>query len=178
MVAEECRTRIALNGCARPAAPRGCIAAPQPGCTTMGFLSFLLGRRPTPVHALAGNGGYRIEVVGESHYQEVLEAICGGRTEAGADHDCVATLVPEPDNPHDRNAIRVDIGGRTVGYLPRADAIGYRDGLALAGIPMGTLNCRAVVRGGWDRGGTRGYFGVMLDMDWPPRARSTISRSR
>jgi hypothetical protein len=48
----------------------------------------------------------------------------------------------------------------------------------LAGIPMGTLNCRAVVRGGWNRGGKRGYFGVMLDMDWPPRARSASARNR
>ena len=129
----------------------------------------LLRRKPAPAAAsLAGDGLYRIEVVGESHYQDVLEAICGGRTEDGADHDCMAMLVPEPDSPHDRNAIRVDIGGRTVGYLSRADAIGYRDGLQLAGIPIAPVRCRAVIRGGWDRRGDRGYFGVMLDMDWPP----------
>lgn len=30
-----------------------------------------------------------------------------------------AELVPEPDNPHDANAIRVDVCGETIGYVPR-----------------------------------------------------------
>lgn len=28
-------------------------------------------------------------------------------------------LVREPDNPHDQNAIRVEIGGKYLGYVPR-----------------------------------------------------------
>ena len=31
------------------------------------------------------------------------------------------TLVREPDNRHDRNAIRVDWNGQTLGYVPRAE---------------------------------------------------------
>ena len=31
------------------------------------------------------------------------------------------TLVREPDNPHDANAIRVEWNGRTLGYVPRAE---------------------------------------------------------
>ncbi|HWV18806.1 MAG TPA: HIRAN domain-containing protein [Rhodocyclaceae bacterium] len=31
------------------------------------------------------------------------------------------TLVREPDNPHDRNAVRVEWRGRQLGYLPRAE---------------------------------------------------------
>lgn len=30
------------------------------------------------------------------------------------------TLIREPDNPHDRNAVRVEWRGRSLGYLPRA----------------------------------------------------------
>jgi hypothetical protein len=30
-------------------------------------------------------------------------------------------LVREPDNPHDRNAVRVDWHGRKLGYVPRAE---------------------------------------------------------
>lgn len=30
-------------------------------------------------------------------------------------------LVREPDNPHDRNAVRVEWQGRQLGYLPRAE---------------------------------------------------------
>lgn len=29
------------------------------------------------------------------------------------------TLVREPENPHDRHAVRIDYGGRKVGYVPR-----------------------------------------------------------
>lgn len=32
-----------------------------------------------------------------------------------------AQLVPEPENPHDPNAIRVDFDGTTVGYIQRSD---------------------------------------------------------
>ena len=31
------------------------------------------------------------------------------------------TLVREPDNPHDRNAVRVDWQGHTLGYVPRRE---------------------------------------------------------
>lgn len=31
------------------------------------------------------------------------------------------TLVREPANPHDRNAVRVDYGAWTLGYVPRAE---------------------------------------------------------
>ena len=30
-------------------------------------------------------------------------------------------LIREPDNPHDRNAVRVEWRGRKLGYLPRAE---------------------------------------------------------
>ena len=143
----------------------------------MRFLSSLFQRRRPAGRFLAGNGQYRVEVVGESHYQQALEAICGARTEEGAHLRCTAILVPEPTNVHDRNATRVDIAGRTVGYLPRLDAVGYRAGLQLAGIPYGPLKCKAVIRGGWQRRRDRGQFGVMLDMHWPPRLRETKARS-
>ena len=31
------------------------------------------------------------------------------------------TLTPEPDNRHDRNAVRVDWNGQQLGYVPRAE---------------------------------------------------------
>jgi hypothetical protein len=36
--------------------------------------------------------------------------------------ECFAALVLEPDNPYDSNAVRVEIDGRLVEYLSRADA--------------------------------------------------------
>jgi len=38
----------------------------------------------------------------------------------------VARLVPEPRNPHDPNAVAVQIEGRTAAYLSRANAARYR----------------------------------------------------
>ena len=29
-------------------------------------------------------------------------------------------IVPEPENPHDANALRVEVGGFHVGYIPRS----------------------------------------------------------
>lgn len=75
---------------------------------------------------IAGDGKYRLEVVGESNYQKALAKICGGQSEDGANLFVLAELVPEPDNPHDPRAVRVDIRGLTVGYLPRESAARYR----------------------------------------------------
>lgn len=33
--------------------------------------------------------------------------------------DVVCDLVREPDNEHDSNSIRVDVGGKTLGHIPR-----------------------------------------------------------
>lgn len=72
-----------------------------------------------------------LEVVGESHYQENLWQIAGGRhnPEARVRCEIYALLVPEDDNPHDANAVAVWIQGLKVGYLSREDAQRYRPGL-------------------------------------------------
>ena len=114
---------------------------------------------------LYGPGTFDIEVVGESHYQETIKAVCGGRTEDGTNLEVTACLVCENDNPHDNQAIRVVIGHQTVGYLSRENARIYRKQLEKAGYEGHTANCQARIVGGWDRGGgDMGYFGVRLDL--------------
>lgn len=103
---------------------------------------------------------FATEVVGESKYQRNLLKICGKRTPDGAEEYRTAVLVLESDNPHDSNAVRVDIDGLTVGYLPRARAIAWR-----RTSPVDRHACAAVIRGGWDRGGSdKGSYGVWLDL--------------
>lgn len=117
------------------------------------------------VGAISGPGDFEIEVVGESHYQQALERICGGRSEDGAEEYVTAILVLEDTNPYDKMAVRVDIEGHTVGHLSRDNARAYRRQLKAAGHPRLTATCNAVIRGGWDRGGgDRGHFGVRLDL--------------
>lgn len=100
---------------------------------------------------------YPVEVVGESYRQAVLESIVGGRDRDGAEHEASATLILENDNPHDDQAVRVEIESHHVGYLSRADARRYRE---FASAPT---KVPALIVGGWDRGEHHlGSFGVRL----------------
>ena len=136
----------------------------------MSFLSKMLNkvqpRSKSKAEAeLPGPGTFSLAVVGESHYQEALEAICGKRKREGEDKVVKATLILEDSNPHDKYAVRVEIEGRTVGHLGRDHAKQYRKKLAEAGHPHITASCMANIRGGWDRGnGSRGRYGVWLDL--------------
>ncbi|WP_197023617.1 HIRAN domain-containing protein [Rhodococcus sp. UNC363MFTsu5.1] len=68
----------------------------------------------------------RREVAGESHHEAAIRRLYAGRIpENGSELDLVAYLVPEPHNPHDSNAVSVEVGGAIVGYLPREDAVRY-----------------------------------------------------
>ncbi len=109
----------------------------------------------------AGEKAFRLEVVGESNYQNALENICNGKSEEGADEVVPAQLIPEDTNPYDKNAVRVEIKGSIVGYLSRPDAVAYRSLCAAK-----TSECNARIRGGWVRGGGDcGDFGVRLDFE-------------
>lgn len=120
--------------------------------------------------------GRRVDVVGEASYQDELEDVAGGRTYRGADELKTAVLVPEPSNPYDPNAIRVTIDGVLVGYLSRKNAelvSEYLNGLAAQGT---LVSCSARVVGGWRRkGGDDGHFGVVLDVDFPVKRKTTKS---
>lgn len=122
-------------------------------------------QKNAPVGDLPGPGAYGVEIVGESKYQRTLEKICGGREEESARKKVKALLVLEDGNPHDSEAVRVDIDGETVGYLARKEARQYRARLKEAGYPSLLGRCDAIIVGGWDRGrGDRGHFGVKLDL--------------
>ena len=71
----------------------------------------------------------RLSIVGESHYQEALLRICGAGAGEMIERECVAELVPEPDNAHDGNAIRVEIEGALVGYIRSQEARRWQRGI-------------------------------------------------
>lgn len=133
------------------------------------FLSHLLGgyretANTSPVGTLEGSGAFAVDVVGESRYQDALERICGGRTTQSAEKFVTATLVLEDENPHDSQAVRIDIEGSPVGYLARDLARQYRRRLVEAGHPSLIGRCDAVIRGGWRDARSQGSFGVKLDL--------------
>ena len=108
-----------------------------------------------------------VRVVGTSHYQDALLDLIGGR--AGDEEirvQKVALFVPEPDNPHDPNAIAIHIDGRLVGYLSRDENKRWLD--VVSGHEVGA---EAMIAG---RQGTTG-LGVFLQLPTPTEARAQIS---
>ncbi len=120
---------------------------------------------------LPGDGGFKLQVVGESHYQDALEKICGPRDTAvddgyglGVFVDVPARLVLDDSNPYDQNAVRVEVRDQHVGFLSRGDAKAYRQFLQQQGNPTAVGVCPAQIRGGFPmREGGRAPYGISLD---------------
>lgn len=111
---------------------------------------------------LKGNGSFSFDIVGEASYQDALETIAGKKTREGKELRCTASVSPEPTNPHDANAIAVEIGGKKVGYLNKVDAKDYASQLKESG--GGTCEIAAMVVGGFKTKTREGHFGVKLDI--------------
>lgn len=110
---------------------------------------------------ITGNGEYEFEIVGESHYQQALVRIAGSHTADGRRVKCSAALYLEPNNPHDRNAVRVEIDGATVGHVARDLAPIIRQELGALGISTGQrVGVDALILGGR----TGQSYGVWLDI--------------
>lgn len=139
-----------------------------------------------PATALKLRGGDEVAVVGEEYYQAALSNVCGGKSRGGHHYACIATLVAEPTNPHDHNAVAVQVDGMTVGYLSRGRAPSYSPVLRRLASQGFVAACDAEIRGGWDRGGgDQGSFGITLFLaspthchpdDPPPPAKASASR--
>jgi HIRAN domain len=113
-------------------------------------------------------GSELVNVAGESHYQEALRAIAG--TAPGpVRHEATAHLVPEPENAYDPNAVRVEIGGEKVGYVPRDLAAAYAPLLAPIVARGRVAACEALVAG---REGPDPVLGVFLRL--PPPSDETL----
>jgi len=92
-------------------------------------------------------GHESVNVAGESHYQEALRAIAGpGEVRM----DTEAHLIPEPENDYDPNAVRVEIDGHKVGYLPRDLAPAWGPRLAELADRRRVGGCEAAIVGGAD----------------------------
>lgn len=99
-----------------------------------------------------------LRVVGESHYQENLEKARAAST----DPQPVfwASLIPEPDNPYDPNAVKVVIEPiGTIGYLARESARRY--GQAIMAAAPTVVRCPCKLRGGSD---DKLFIGAVVDV--------------
>lgn len=142
----------------------------------MGFLDRVLNRTPRPDGpghqaepvraAVVLQGSETLEVVGESYRQDDLWQLVGGFSADRVRCAATAVLVPEPENPRDRNAIKVLIDGRHVGYLSREDAVLYLPGLLhLMASHAAPIALAGQIVGGGQRDDGLGMLGVFLDHD-------------
>lgn len=124
----------------------------------IGLTVYFLGKRAIRGNNLPRSGSYNFDIVGEASYQNALDQLAGGKTDAGVHVQKFATLIMEKNNPFDRNAVRVDIEGQTVGYLSRAHAVRFRK-------TINRSHCvaPALITGGWTRAGSKGNYGVKLN---------------
>ncbi len=104
-----------------------------------------------------------VNVAGESHYQDALRQITGGQ-EGSIRQDTTAHLIAEPENPYDPNAVRVEIEGKKVGYLPRTVAGDYGPLLEPITARRRVAACEALVAG--DSSAEASSLGVFLRL--PP----------
>jgi hypothetical protein len=100
------------------------------------YEKFMLG-----LPALKGNGTFSQEIRGEYAYAETINLFGEYLKQLHDGANQIMVMVElEPNNPHDKNAVRVDAGGATVGHLPREDAAQFGKELAKLG---GKASCRA-----------------------------------
>lgn len=101
-------------------------------------------------------------IVGEMHHQEALARVFN-MTEAASDTKTrAATLVPEPGNQYDTNAVAVLVRGELIGYLKRDVAAAYSPALQRTGKP---LKCRVRLA---RQGGSEGIILAFFEDALPP----------
>lgn len=64
----------------------------------------------------------RISVVGYDFHQPGLRAVTGDQMRPDLRFECRARLVREPDNEHDKNAVKVMVGHQKIGYVKAGSA--------------------------------------------------------
>lgn len=164
----------ALSVAATPRQPDARLSEPEQG------LARATAPRSVPKHAIRvdqlevddehhcdlGTGqGCSVAIVGESYRQTPLRELSAGRREHGDEVRFIAAVTPEPTNPYDANAVKIDIlNGAQVGYLSRDDAAAY--GLALKAVATSGKKgvCRARLIGGTP---DKPSIGVLLDLADP-----------
>jgi hypothetical protein len=115
---------------------------------------------------------FTTEIVGESFYQKEIKEIVMFKDLVDRndidykDPSLKAQLILEDENKLDPgNAVRVDIEGKTVGYLVKEDARKYRKELIRLGIPNEICTCKATAYGHREDVGKTMKFGIWLSFD-------------
>jgi hypothetical protein len=109
------------------------------------------------------SGDVQVDVDHESDHQDELKRLAGERSRAGSIEPVVALLTREPGHANDKNAIRVDVGNATVGYIQKLSAKEIQplmQRLEKAGRPAWV---RGWVVGGWEDDRSDNNYRIRLD---------------
>ena len=91
--------------------------------------------------SLAGDGSFSQEIRGEQAYAEAIDLFGQFIQDYHPGEDEILVLVEvEPNNKYDSNAVRVEAGQTTVGYIPREQALEFGNELLEFG---GRATCTA-----------------------------------
>jgi hypothetical protein len=114
-----------------------------------------------------------VHVVGVSHYQPALLAASGAEPGKEVRFAVEVELVPEPDNPHDPNAVAIKIAGEPVGYLSRDDARRWQPVLLPLAEHGHVARAEAMIAGRGAGSGTEN-LGVFLRLPTRTEARAVV----
>ena len=105
---------------------------------------------------------YNYEIVGESYRRDnLLEIINHHNAASHGKLNIDAVLEPEPSNSFDKNAVRVLIDGKHVGYIPQIDS--ERVGNIIKRSGEGRMKVKARI--GWDKNQNMKFIGVKIALD-------------
>ncbi|WP_218511978.1 HIRAN domain-containing protein [Variovorax sp. dw_308] len=104
-------------------------------------------------------------IAGTSHYRGAIAAIAQNPINTHALVICLGYLVPDDQNPHDPNAVRVVIEGQTVGHLSASFAQTYRSYLSHLPERIEHVSVAAVITNGL-RTKDRAYE-YTIEIDFP-----------
>jgi hypothetical protein len=148
----------------------------------MGWRNFLGSRPRTPeaprrsLTPFLLDGDELVDAVGESFYQPALLRQCHARKGDAVRFPCRAYLVAQQDNPYDRNAVAVQIGGQLVGHLSRSVAPRWQPLVQELAARGYAATCEAMIAGR-GRDGETDNLGVFLHLPTPTEARVQLERA-
>lgn len=123
-----------------------------------------------PTLRLNGASTYQYQVIGVSRYQSALKRIHKTHADADQGRTVQAILVQEKGHKKHKGqiAVRVEVDGAVVGFLPGDLAAEYRVRLIDAGYPEATVACKARITAQRSAGlDDEFYYSARLDL--PPK---------
>lgn len=116
---------------------------------------------PDRIRRLSGDGDFSVKVAGTSNYQD---AITRTKRALGTNHsgDFLVSLVPDPENKYDANAIKVVHKSNVLGFIPGNQTGGIHEALSEADASECKVMARIVGHG-------KATLGLRLNIAQPPR---------